>query len=507
MILPMAKKKPVQADRGKDAILVAGAVIIVAVLVWIILHPPAEEKDTVAVNSTKAPAKEPTIRKTAVAGSFYPKDKAELSSMVDADLAKAPAMPDVWGIRGLVSPHAGYVYSGPVAAYGYKQLMSSRYETVIVMGPSHHVYLDKAYIPDVDLFETPLGNVPLSPKVKDMLKDPMFTSSPAGLDSQEHSIEVEVPFLQRVLPPFKLIPIMVGDVDPKKLADALEKYVDDDTLVVASSDLSHYKPYDQCVATDNVTVSAIVAGDYDRMARDGDACGKIPIMTLMELAKRKGWRDRLFDYRNSGDTSGDKSQGVVGYSSIGFYDGLEKAEQDKLIQIARDTLVAHYNGVDYSVDEKTLPPKLLEEKGCFVTLNEGKQLRGCIGSLGPQDKLYKCVIDNALNAALNDGRFNPVDAGELDKIKVEVSVLTVPRTLSYDGPDDLKAKLIVGVDGVILKSGDRQSTYLPVVWEQIPGKEDFLNELCLKQGSPPTCWKTAEVLTYQAQEFHEDGFK
>jgi hypothetical protein len=243
------------------------------------------------------------------------------------------------------------------------------------------------------------------------------------------------------------------------------------------------------------------------MAREGDACGRIPILTLMEIAEKKGWRTKLFDYRNSGDTAGDKSQGVVGYASIGFYDGLNEEEQKTLLDLAEKTLQSHYNGVEYLIDYSSLPERLREEKACFVTLNENRQLRGCIGHLTAQEELYKCVMDNALNAALHDGRFTPVTKDELGEIKIEVSVLSEPRRMSYDSPDDLLAKLIPGVDGVILKSGMRQSTYLPVVWEQLPNKEEFLGNLCLKQGSPANCWKTAETYTYQAQEFHQEGFK
>lgn len=493
-------------DRGKDAILVVGVAVIVAVLVWNILHLGNEATD-VSPGKPTSTTQPPKVRSPAVAGQFYPADKGQLESMVDGYLSGAPAKLGVWGVRGLVSPHAGYVYSGPVAAYGYRQLEGSRYGTVIVLGPSHKVYLQKAYIPDVDYYETPLGRVPVSPVAKELLRNGIFTSEPAGADSQEHSVEAQVPFLQRVLPPFKIVPVMVGDVDPGELADALSKYVDDDTLVVASTDLSHYKPYGECVATDNVTVSKILALDYKGVVAEGDACGKIPVLTLMELAKRRGWRTTLFDYRNSGDTAGSKDQGVVGYASIGFYDGLDREEAEILIGIAKSTLAAHYGGGLYVVNESQLPPKLSSKKACFVTLNENRRLRGCIGHLVAQGKLYECVQENALNAALNDGRFEQVDASELPAIKVEVSVLTDPKPLPYDGQDDLLAKLIPGVDGVILKSGSRQSTYLPVVWEMLPGKEEFLKELCLKQGSPGDCWKTAEVLTYQAQEFHEDGFK
>ncbi|MFH0862441.1 MAG: AmmeMemoRadiSam system protein B [Candidatus Altiarchaeota archaeon] len=491
-------------DIGKDVILVLGMAAVLVVLVWIIAKS-AGGKDIAKANVSGSSAANATARQPAVAGQFYPSDKEELSATVESLLKEAPDYPDVWGVRGLIAPHAGYQYSGSTAAYGYRQLRMSRYGTVIVMGPSHRVYLDKAYIPDADYYETPLGRVPISPKAKEMMKEGIFASKPDGQDSREHSIEVQVPFLQKVLPPFQIIPIMVGDVDPDRLADVLDRYADDDTLIVASSDLSHYLTYDECAKRDRATVGAMLEMEPDRIGQ-GDACGQIPVQALLMLAKKRGWRSRPFDMTNSGDTTGDNGS-VVGYASIGFYDGLTPAEDQMLLDIAQKTLESRFAGGHLTVDEGKLPPKLLEKRGCFVTLNKGGQLRGCVGSLSAQDKLYRCVQSNAVNAALNDGRFDPVVNDELRDIRIEVSVLTEPLPLAHSSPEDLKAKLIPKVDGVILRSGERQSTYLPVVWEQLPEKEDFLSQLCLKQGSPGDCWKSAEIYTYQAQEFHQDGFR
>jgi len=495
-----------KVDWRRDLILTAGLIAVSIVFILAVMPPGARKVSEPPAAGATATTLAPTVRKPAVAGSFYPADGKRLSADVDGYLGKAPEFPEVYGIRGLVSPHAGYVYSGPVAAYGYRQLMRSRYETVIVMGPSHYVRFNKASIDDVDYYETPLGRVEVSPKVKEMLREDVFTYEPEA-HVKEHSVEVQVPFLQSVLPPFKLIPIVVGEVDPGKLADALMKYVDDDTLIVASTDLSHYEQYDVCRRMDNETVQTILNLDVNKGIGPAYACGRTPTMALMEIARGKGWRTKLFDYRNSGDTTGDKSQGVVGYASIGFHDGLDAREQETLLEIAEKTLKAHYSGEAYEADEKTLPPKLLEVKACFVTLNKNKSLRGCIGDLAPQQKLYRCVIENALNAALYDSRFQQVTKDELKDIKIEISALTEPKQLRYESPDDLLAKLLPNVDGAILKYKGRQSTYLPVVWEMLPEKTEFLQELCLKQGSPTDCWKTAEVYTYQAQEFHQEGFK
>ncbi|MBD3389200.1 MAG: AmmeMemoRadiSam system protein B [Candidatus Altiarchaeales archaeon] len=502
------KKKGKEGDRVMDAILVGGIIIVTAVMAYVIFNQAGSadisgERGNITGTSTTLT---PTYRRPAVAGAFYASEPHKLSDDIDRYLGDAEDYPGVYGIRGLISPHAGYRFSGQVAAYGYRQLMNSRYETVIVMGPSHRHYLKGASIADADFYKTPLGDVPVSPKVKEMLEEDVFTYEPEAHE-REHSVEVQVPFLQKVLPPFKLIPVVVGDVDPKVLAAALEKYVDEDTLVIASTDLSHYHEYDEAVGLDEKTIEAIVGLDYVKMAREGDCCGKIPTMALMLMAYERGWRTMKFDYRNSGDTSGDASNGVVGYASIGFYDGLNAEEQELLLDLAQKALESHYSGVEMKYDYSSLPPKLREVKGCFVTLNKDGELRGCIGHLAPMRKLHECVMENTLNAALHDSRFKPVREDELEDVRIEISVLSEPKELHYDSPEDLLAKLIPGVDGVILKNGMRQSTYLPVVWEQLPDKEEFLSHLCLKQGSPANCWRTSEVLTYQAQEFHQEGFK
>ncbi len=488
--------------------IVVGIFILIAAFIIIKTIAPGDEEPVIyRTISSPDDGGNHTYMDPVVAGSFYPKDPSKLRDQIDGFLSDAQVVTDVYGIRGIVSPHAGYVYSGLTAARGYRQIQMSRYETVIVLAPSHKHYLNKASIADVEFVRTPLGDIRVSKKAKIMLADDIFIDEPKA-HAQEHSLEVQLPFLQRVLPPFDVIPIVVGDVDPKVLADALFPYIDADTLIIASSDLSHYKAYEECKKADKITVDAIASIDIDKMKRDGDACGKIPILTLMHIAKKMGWRTRVFDLRNSGDTAGDKKS-VVGYTSIGFYDGLDPKEQQALLDLSQRTLESHFSGKAVDVDESALPPKLLEEKACFVTLNKRGGLRGCIGHLSARMKLYRCVIDNTLNAALHDSRFSPVKEDEITQIRIEISVLSEPRPLPYESPDELLEKLIPGIDGVIIKSGYKQSTYLPVVWDQLPDKEEFLNRLCTKGGNRQDCWKLqgTEVLTYQAQEFHQDGFK
>ncbi|MGD0950660.1 MAG: AmmeMemoRadiSam system protein B [Candidatus Binatia bacterium] len=300
-------------------------------------EPAASEAATPAAR-TDTPVK---VREPAVAGLFYPKDPGALSSMIDELLAAAepPAIPGK--LKALISPHAGYPYSGPVAAYSYRLLTNLHFSTVILLAPSHYYPVRGASVSSNDVFRTPLGDVPIAktaarkleklqpfmPEPHGPMKRPEWapqssrTAPAIGQDTPdtwEHADEVEVPFLQKTLNHFELLPVIMGPTDPAAAAAALTDVLDDDTLIVASSDLSHYHPYDVATRLDTHCVQAICDLDMEE-TKSQEACGILPIMTLMNIARQKGWKARLLDYRNSGDTTGDKSHGVVGYSAIAFY--------------------------------------------------------------------------------------------------------------------------------------------------------------------------------------------
>ncbi len=247
------------------------------------------------------------IRHPVVAGQFYPREKNTLTKMIDAFFQEAKGGP-LTNIKGLVSPHAGYIYSGIVAASGYKQVNPAT-NTVIVLAPSHSVGIAKASIPEVDYYETPLGTIPLSPIAAILRQQKLFSPVPA-MHQREHSLEVQLPFLQKILTNFELVPIIVGQIRAKLIAEALLPHINENTLIVASSDLSHYYSYNQAVGLDKICTQAITNLNFGKMD-ECEACGKIPVMVLMEIAKQKGWQGHLLDYQNSGDTSGDKSQVVV----------------------------------------------------------------------------------------------------------------------------------------------------------------------------------------------------
>ena len=279
------------------------------------------------------------VRTPAVAGLFYPADKAALSAMIDGFLAQVD-MPPLENLRALVSPHAGYEFSGPIAAHAYKQLVGRKVSTVVVMAPSHYASFRGASISDADAYETPLGRIPLSPKAKELAGvRPLITNPPCRVNrpswwsrstkkapppgedtphTWEHSLEVQLPFLQKTLEDFTLVPIVFGQVDSKEVAAILKDHIDDETILIASSDLSHYYPYEVANRMDRACVKAICDLDIEAM-KEQEACGAGPILTLMHLAKRNEWKTKLLDYRNSGDTASDKS-GVVGYAAIAFYE-------------------------------------------------------------------------------------------------------------------------------------------------------------------------------------------
>ena len=489
-------------------------------------EPPAQAE------TPKAVAKQQLVREPAVAGLFYPKDPAELSRMIDRLLAAAPVEP-VGDLKAIVCPHAGYEFSGPVAAYSFKNLVGRRFDTVIILGPSHYALFDGASVPAVDAYRTPLGLVPISPKARALAKispclsEPFCpvqrppwwpqSSKPAPdpgkdtPDTWEHSVEVEVPFLQKVLTNFAILPVVFGNVDPAQVAQAVETQLDDKTLIVVSSDLSHYHPYDDAKELDTRCVKAMCNLDIKAMESQ-EACGKLPILALLHLAHQNGWQARLLDYRNSGDTSGDKSHGVVGYSAIAFFapapENYAAPERKLLLDLARRTLTCVVTNPDLSgfkVNAKGVPPQLAETKACFVTLTENGELRGCIGHILPQEPLYQAVVDNAQNAATRDPRFVPVQPGETGKIKIEISVLTEPKPLPFTSPEDLLAKLQPGKDGVVLKIDGRGATFLPQVWEQLPDKVEFLNHLSEKAGCASGDWRKpgTSVLTYRVEAFKE----
>jgi AmmeMemoRadiSam system protein A len=527
----LAGKRGCPGDKGNRREVAIG-IILIALLPFPACNSRAERQLTEPrVQGAEQTNRHPRVRAPAVAGLFYPAEEAALSKTIDALLEGAPAH-HIPHLKGLICPHAGYSFSGPTAAIAYKALAGREVQNVVILGPSHYALFRGASVANTDAYQTPLGTVPISAKALQLARSSPFVLEPQCLvqrpswwthsskpapaagedtpDTWEHSVEVQVPFLQRALKNFTILPVVFGNVDPEQAARVLAGVIDGKTIVVASSDLSHYYPYDKAEELDHRCVKAVCDLNIDEMTTQ-EACGKLPILTLMYLARQRGWKARLLDYRNSGDTAGDR-RAVVGYAAIAFYEpapqNLPAKDRKFLLDLARRTLACVATNPASSgpgINASELSPVLSETKGCFVTLTEHGVLRGCIGHILPQEALYQAVADNARNAAARDPRFQPVRPDELNKIKIEISVLTEPQPMSFNSPVDLLNKLEPGEDGVVLRIGLRGATFLPQVWEQLPDKVEFLNQLAQKAGCAAEDWRgsNVSVSTYHVEAFEE----
>jgi MEMO1 family protein len=466
------------------------------------------------------------VRQPVRAGSFYPADPRELRSLIDrlAQSARGTQqdLPDRRSLRALILPHAGYPYSGPTAAHAARVLSENQFKRVLLMGPDHFVGFRNAAVPAVRAFQTPLGAIALHPAAADLLKQPELFAPLPPADDREHALEVVLPFLQVFLNTFQLVPVVVGLADSDRLCAALLPLVDRETLVVVSSDLSHFLPYAEARDRDRRTIAAILARDRRALLQDAhSACGAQPLAILLAMADRFGWQPVLLNYLNSGDTAGDRTR-VVGYAAIAFFgdppmsaakepNQLLAPEKGRLlVKLARSTLMEKFGRPLPPAEADRMRSELSDaafqaRSGTFVTLKHKGRLRGCIGNLSASDPLAEGVRRNAVNAAFHDPRFSPLTEKELDQVLIEVSVLTEPRPLAFSGPEDLLRKLRPNVDGVIIRRRHASATFLPQVWEQLPKKEDFLGHLCLKAGLPRDAWQRGdlEVSTYQVQYFEE----
>ena len=462
-----------------------------------------------------APApKSAKVRPAKVAGSFYPAGAAELSAGIERALSQAKSGELAGQVRALIVPHAGYQYSAIVAAAGFKSV-SRPIHTVFIIASNHtaHAPHFSLALPGEDFFSTPLGQVKVAPAAAKLRENSLFSVVEAAFDS--HVIEVQLPFLQKVLGSFEIVPIVTGDVADEELrlaATLIAPHLSEESLVVVSSDLSHYHPYAAAQTLDRKCIAGIAAQSAADVAKC-EACGVAAVKMLLNLASARGWQAKIIDYRNSGDTAGDKSA-VVGYAAIAFYSSprpaadseLSSNERRALLKTARMVLESYTKeGKVPAVAPQDFPWAARVERGCFVTLHKDGDLRGCIGTIMPQSSLLRCVVENTVQAAAHDPRFAAVTPEELAHIEIEISMLTLPRIFAHKSAEGLLAYLQPGRHGVILRQGLRQATFLPQVWEQLPSKEQFLGHLCRKGGMAEECWKSSEteVQLYEDSAFRE----
>jgi AmmeMemoRadiSam system protein B/AmmeMemoRadiSam system protein A len=446
-----------------------------------------------------------TLRPAAVAGSFYPGDAAILTRDLKTYFDAVPPVtegnprgtPTFAPPKALIVPHAGYIYSGSTAAAAYARLkpLAGHIRRVVLLGPGHRVAVRGLAVPSVDRFATPLGEIPLDRAAIDSLADlPQVVVNDAA-HAQEHSLEVQLPFLQSVLGSFSLIPLAVGQSNAGEVAQVLDRlWGSDETLILISSDLSHFHPYDEATQIDGKTVADILA--LRPLTHFEQACGALPINGVLEIARQRGLSIELVAQCNSGDTAGDKSR-VVGYASFALTDSLGPA----LLTRARNAIAAKLGQAALMEPSN---PALSHPGATFVTLTQNGALRGCIGSLEAHRALDTDVRENGLAAAFRDPRFPPLTAEELARTRVEVSLLTPPQAMSFKDETDALTQLRPLQDGVIFIAGNRRSTFLPQVWEQLPDRKVFMSHLKQKAGLPADFWSPdVKLLRYQVRKWKE----
>jgi AmmeMemoRadiSam system protein B/AmmeMemoRadiSam system protein A len=418
---------------------------------------------------------------------FYPRDAGELerevAELIDGVENLAPRFGHP---KALIVPHAGYLYSGTVAARAYDELTAARglVKRVVLLGPVHRVAVRGLALPGVEAFDTPLGRIPVDAEAVRMLAPfRQVVSSPAA-HAMEHSLEVQLPFLQRMLGEFSVLPLAVGDARPQEVLEVIERlWGGPETLFVISTDLSHYHGYEDARRIDRATLTRIAAFDTD--INHEEACGATPLNGFLAAARSRGLSIRLLGACNSGDTAGGKDR-VVGYSAFSLYEGSRVSLEDAgltLLAIAR-AAIGHRLGVHAEPPRTDIAPWLARPGASFVTLMLEAKLRGCIGSLAATRRLGEDVAENAQAAALRDPRFAPLTPGEWPRCEVEVSVLSPAKPLRFADEAEMLAQIRAGEDGVILEHEGRRATFLPQVWESLPEKPRFLGELMRKAGIP-----------------------
>ncbi len=487
---------------------------------------------------------EKNVLHSALAGSWYADDANKLKREIDGYLADADqeAQSDV---IALILPHAGYQYSGKTAAFGMNQIRGRDYKRVIIVGPTHQFPMQNVVsIPDVTHYLTPLGEVALDLEFIAQLKQSAFALTKPEVHRDEHSVQIELPLLQSVLKDFKIVPIVCGQLDleaAQAIGAVLREMVDAKTLVVISSDFTHYGdrfgyvPFEDDVAEN---IKKLDLGAYSFIEKKDDAgfvdyvaktgatiCGRNPIVILLAMLPGEA-KAHLLQYTTSGEITGDYANSVSYLSAdfCGEWDGedesdstrrvehtdenisdafLSNADKNSLLQLARASLMYHLQtgktGSPADLDVE-ITEGMSQTMGAFVSLHKDGRLRGCIGEIVPYRELYKAVIDHAVNSGFNDYRFSPVKKDEVDSLEFEISALSPPREVSS------YRDIVIGKHGVVLEKGVASAVFLPqVAPEQGWGIEETLTHLAVKAGLQPDDWrKDTKFLVFEAIVFSEE---
>ncbi len=450
------------------------------------------------------------VRQPAVAGTFYPADARDLDAAIQSYVSQV-TVPGGPAPKAIIAPHAGYIYSGPVAATAYARLRpaADRITRVVLLGPCHRVPVRGLALSSADAFATPLGHVPVdgaaARRILALPQVQVFDASHA----EEHSLEVHLPFLQVVLEDFSVVPLVVGDASAEEVAEVMELlWGGPETLIVVSSDLSHYLGYEDARRMDSATCRAIENLEPAGIGRD-QACGRVPVRGLLTVARRRRLKVATVDLRNSGDTAGSRDQ-VVGYGAWIFLEeaaarlaegaaggpGEQAAKDDAFAEQTRALLDRHgptllhlaAASIEFGLThDRALPvnpaehhDELNKNGASFVTLKQDGKLRGCVGSFAAHRPLVVDVVENGFEAAFKDPRFSRLVGDDLEGLVLSVSVLSAPSRMTFADEADLTRQLRPGTDGLIIQDGEHRALFLPAVWKTVPKPRAFLHHLKVK---------------------------
>lgn len=455
-------------------------------------------------------------KKAGFAGMFYPDIPDELTNLINSYKTETEAD---YKTKAIIVPHAGFVYSGHAAMAGFQHLEAS--ENIFIIAPSHHENFSNIALPEYTFFDTPLGSLEVNNRLIKEIAEKFPCIIANEIFDNEHSIEVQLPFLQNIFYPqkqsaadfvknlkklgrkIKIVPVLVGKCDYRLISDLITAYWENSSFVI-SSDLSHYYTQEQCRRIDTYTATIIETGKLECFEPE-QACGLIGIKGLVDFANKNNCSLIRAEMYNSGDISQERDR-VVGYGSWYLFEGtkndfIEKYYSKYVLETARNSIISAINEEEF-IPEK-IPPVLTQYGASFVTLKINGQLRGCIGSIFPTKPLILDIIDNAKNAAFQDPRFEPLSIDELGDIDVSVSILSAIEKIDFKDERDLLSKIYPY--GIIIAERNKRAVYLPVVWEQLPDREIFLNSLKEKAGLPPRYFsKTFEAFKFTALSINED---
>lgn len=456
------------------------------------------------------------IRPPAVAGTFYPADanllRSEIDGLLDAalhsDAVSRPATP-----KAIIVPHAGLMFSGSLAALGFATVraLKNTVKRIVIIGPAHRMAFQGIALARADQFATPLGSMRCDlPALQSALSLPHVQMLDEA-HTLEHGLEIELPFIQRLFgegADIGIVPLLVSRCSPRQVHEVIEKlWGGPETLIVISSDLSHFRDYDTAQRMDNRTRAMIENFDAENIDTS-DACGALPVAGMLMAARNRAMTIKTLGMRNSGDVTGDKSR-VVGYGAWAIYaaeasdmrddgeddftkatENLIKAHGAEMLGLCRQSILHGLEtGAPLQVAPDAVAPALAAPGACFVTLKKAGQLRGCIGSIISHAPLVRDLCENAFKAAFRDPRFAGLTGAEInDDLELSISVLSPPAPFAFDSEADLIGKLTPFEDGIILSDGNRRGLFLPQVWDQLPDPKDFLAHLKRKAGLPMDHW-------------------